>query len=172
MGKTVMAASVDSIVKVMKDDATCADWVRGCVRAQSLEGESFNEAYQYGINDLPWPADDRDYVNKVSTNNNADTGDVTISLAAVEGFVPLSDNVRLTKMNIEYILSPISENETSVIWVQHTEPGGNIPGWLVNMLLIDIPFYSLTRLEEVAKRPEYSSAQFMYDSDHHITGIK
>jgi len=172
MGKTVMSASVSSIVKVMKTDATCVDWVQGCISARDVEGSTFREAMQYGINHLPWPADDRDYVNQVSTVNNIETDEIIISLEAVKGHVPISDNVRLTKMNIRYYLSPISNNKTEVIWVQHTEPGGNIPDWLVNMLLIDIPFYSLTRLEDVAQKPEYSSAEFLYNEDRQIVGFK
>jgi len=172
MGKKVMSASVSSILKVMKDVNTCGEWIRGCIKAIDLEGSTFEETYQYGINDLPWPANDRDFVNQIITSNNPETGDVTISLKAVEGRIPLSDNVRLKKMYIQYTLSPISENETSVTWVQHTEPGGNIPNWLVNMLLIDIPYYSLTRLEGMAKKPEYRSAQIIHDKDRYIRNVK
>lgn len=172
MGQTVMSASVSSIVKVMKDAETCADWVQGCVNAKTLDGETFNEGIQYGINDLPWPADDRDYVNRVFTIDNIDTGEISISLEAVEGYIPLTDNVRLEKMTIHYFLSPISPTETKVTWVQHTEPGGYIPDWLVNMLLIDIPFYSLTRLEEVANKPGYRSAQFVYGDNRQILRVE
>lgn len=171
MGKTVMSASVSSILKVMKDETTCAEWVQGCVNAKTLEGETFNSSLQYGINDLPWPADDRDYVNRVTTVDNIDTGEITVSLDAVEGHIPLTDNVRLENMTIRYFLSPINQTETNVIWVQHTEPSGHIPDWLVNMLLIDIPFYSLTRLEEVANKPDYRSAKFVYGEDRKILRI-
>ena len=172
MGKMEMNASVSSIVKVMQDDDTCVDWVQGCISARGVNESTFRESIQYGVNHLPWPADDRDYVNTVSTRDNAETGEIIISLEAVAGHVPISDNVRLTKMNIRYYLLPISDKKTEVIWVQHTEPGGNIPDWLVNMLLIDIPFYSLTRLEAVAQKPEYSSAEFIYNEDRHIEGFK
>ncbi|UZE97527.1 START domain-containing protein [Alkalimarinus alittae] len=172
MGKTVMSASVSSILKVMKDESTCADWVRGCVNARTLEGETFNTAFQYGINDLPWPADDRDYVNRVVTIDDADTGEIKIILDAVTGHIPKTDNVRLEKMTIRYYLSPITPTETNVIWVQHTEPGGHIPDWLVNMLMIDIPFYSLTRLEQVANTPSYRTARFIYGEDRKIINIE
>ncbi len=172
MGKMEMNASVSSIVKVMQDDDTCVDWVQGCLSARGVNGSTFRDAIQYGVNHLPWPADDRDYVNIVSTRDNTETGEIIISLEAVTGHVPISDNVRLTKMNIRYYLLPLSDNKTEVTWVQHTEPGGNIPDWLVNMLLIDIPFYSLTRLEAVAQKPEYSSAEFIYNEERHIEGFK
>lgn len=172
MGKTVMSASLSSILKVMKDESTCADWVQGCINAETLEGESFNDSVQYGVNDLPWPADDRDYVNRVYIEDNIETGEITVSLDAVEGHVPVTDNVRLEKMTIRYFLTPVNQTETNVIWVQHTEPSGHIPDWLVNMLLIDIPFYSLTRLEEVANRPENRSAKFVYGEGRKILRIE
>ena len=173
MGKMKMNASVSSIVKVMQDDDTCVDWVQGCISARGVNEATFREAIQYGINHLPWPADDRDYVNIVSTRDNTETGEIIISLEAVTGHVPLlENNVRLTEMTIRYYLLPTSDNTTEVIWVQHTEPGGNIPGWLVNMLLLDIPFYSLTRLEAVAQKPEYSSVEFIYNEERQIVGFK
>lgn len=172
MGKTVMSASMSSILKALKDETTCADWVQGCVKARTLEGGTFNSALQYGINDLPWPADDRDYVNQITTVDNIDTGEIVVTLNAVEGHIPVTDNVRLQNMTIRYFLSPINQTETNVIWVQHTEPGGHIPGWLVNMLLLDIPFYSLTRLEELANKPDYRSAKFIYGEDRKILGIE
>ena len=172
MGRMEMNASVSSIVKVMKSEETCVDWVEGCINAQDLDGGTFKQSFQYGVNHLPWPADDRDYVNEAITVHDKETGDIVITLKAVEGHVPVEDYVRLTKMNIRYYLSPISENKTKVIWVQHTEPGGYIPDWLVNMLLIDIPFYSLTRLEAVAQKPEYKSVEFLYGEDGHAEGFK
>lgn len=171
MGKMVMSASTSSILKVMKDESTCSEWVRGCVSARTLEGETFNNAFQYGINDLPWPANDRDYVNQVVTVDNPDTGEVKIILDAVTGHIPKTDNVRLEKMTIRYYLTPVNPFETSVTWVQHTEPGGHIPDWLVNMLMVDIPFYSLTRLEQVANTQEYRTAQFVYGEDGKIINI-
>ncbi len=172
MGKTVMSASLSSIIKVLQADESCKDWVEGCVEARTLEGGRFDEFFQYGINHLPWPADNRDYVTRISTREKPETGEVMVSLDAVEGHIPLADSVRITNMTIRYLLSPLSERETAVTWVQHTEPGGYIPDWLVNMLLIDIPFYSLTRLEQVANQPGYRGAEFVYDNNQRIIDVK
>ncbi|WP_051085249.1 START domain-containing protein [Hahella ganghwensis] len=172
MGKAVMSASMSSILKVMQEAETCVEWVEGCAHAQTLEGGGFREFYQYAVNNLPWPANDRDYVIKVQANDDPDTGIVEISLQAVEGLVPETRNTRLKNMDIRYTLNPLDDEHTAITWVQHTEPGGFIPGWLVNMLLLDIPYYSLTRLEQVANRPEYRTAKFVYNEQNEIVGFE
>ncbi len=172
MGRATISASMSSILKVMQEAETCVDWVEGCSEAITLEGGEFKEFYQYAVNNLPWPASDRDYVIKVQANDNPQTGIVEIYLQAVEGLVPETRNIRLKKMDIRYILAPIDDHRTDVTWVQHTEPAGFIPGWLVNMLLLDIPYHSLTRLEQVANRPKYRSARFVYNEQHQIIGFE
>ena len=54
----------------------------------------------------------------------------------------------------------MSEDRTEVVWTQHTEPGGFIPG-LVNLLLVDIPHQSLMHLESVANRLPYRTARLI-----------
>ena len=172
MGKTVMSASASSILKAMQTDATCVEWIEGCVRAETLEGALFDNFYQYGVNHLPWPANDRDYVIHITTSATPNNELIKLRLDAVEGIVPKTGNVRLTKMNIRYYLTPIDSSTTEMVWVQHTEPGGYIPGWLVNMLLLDIPFRSLTKLEQVANLPDYREVEFVYDADRNIVGFE
>jgi hypothetical protein len=171
-GRTIISASASSILKVMKDAAACKDWIWGCTYASNIKEINFDEFYRYGVNHLPWPANDRDYVNHIKTMQDSVSGNFIVTIKATEGHIPPTKNVRLQKMDIEYILGPLSEFETEVTWTQHTEPGGYIPDWLVNMLLIDIPYYSLTRLEDVASSAKYRSARFVYDAKHQIIGVE
>jgi len=39
------------------------------------------------------------------------------------------------------------------------DPGGYIPAWIANIVLKDIPYFTLEKLRRVVDRPEYDSWQ-------------
>ena len=59
-----------------------------------------------------------------------------------------------------------------MVWLQHTEPGGVLPSWLVNNLLVDIPYKSLKTLESVAQQEQYQNGSITYDDKGVITGVE
>ena len=59
-----------------------------------------------------------------------------------------------------------------MVWLQHTDPAGALPSWLVNALIVDIPFNSMKALERIAKEPKYANGQILYDAQGQITGVK
>src|SRR5690606_41752509 len=94
--------------------------------------ESFRKRYAYAVNDLPWPVQDRDYVLEINTSNDATTGEFSMSMYAVSDKRPEeSKYVRVTVAETHYFFRPQGEDKTEMTWLQHTEPGGSIPSWLV-----------------------------------------
>lgn len=159
-GEYIMQASMGSIMAAMADPITCKEWVHGCAKVENLGSDNPEEFFQYGVNDLPWPAKDRDYIIR-STHTVSDNDELLIELTAQPTTLPESDSyVRLTHMLIHYQIKALDDDSTHVVWTQHTEPNGLIPSWMVNMLLVDIPFYSLTRLEDLAQSDEYKNEPF------------
>ncbi|PID42755.1 MAG: lipid-binding protein [Proteobacteria bacterium] len=166
-------APVDSVMAVMAAPNSCVEWVHGCIISYGLDAESFNKRYAYSVNDLPWPVTDRDYVLLISTWNEPDTNRIWMEMHAVKDKKTVNeDYVRVTTANTIYLFEPTDHNTTKMTWLQHTEPGGALPGWLVNALLIDIPFNSLKKLEEVANRDNYKRAKILTDDQGQITGVK
>lgn len=58
-----------------------------------------------------------------------------------------------------------------MVWVQHTDPNGALPGWLVNSLLVDIPVQSMEELERVANSERYQGYRLIYDEQGQLTGV-
>ncbi len=48
---------------------------------------------------------------------------------------------------------------------QHTDPGGNLPGWLVNQFVKNTPYQSLKKLAEKANEEQYKHAKLIYNID-------
>src|SRR5690606_12732637 len=132
-------ASIDEIMAVMSDPTSCTQWVHNCVESWGFDDEQFWKRYAYSVNDLPWPVTDRDYVLEINTSKAADSDTIVMDLYAVDKKIePNKDYVRVRQQETHYHIKPVGEERTEITWLQHTEPGGAIPGWLVNALIVDI----------------------------------
>jgi hypothetical protein len=171
--ETLLNVPLKDVMAVMAQPGSCVEWVHGCVESWGLKEESFNKRYAYSVNDLPWPVRDRDYVLEINTSNDPAQNTIMMDMYAVTDEMPPKDGlVRVSRQETHYILTSVGENQTRMIWLQHTDPAGALPSWLVNALIVDIPFKSMKALEQVAKSPKYTNSEIIYDDSGKITGVK
>lgn len=177
---TVLDAPLSNVMAVMADPRSCVDWVHGCAHSEGLEQKSFNDRSAYSVNDLPWPAQDRDYVLRIRTHTKA--------RASVEGQTPpvivmelratpdqhqgTGGKVRVEHSDTLYEFYDYGNGKTHMTWIQHTEPNGALPSWLVNSLAIDIPFNSLKRLEALANSTAYRRQDLVFDAQGQLVDVR
>ena len=164
-GVTNINSSLDSIVAVLDDTEACPKWVHNCKDPVKLSEISFNEGYIYQVIDFPFPVKDRDLILHSVMTQNADTKQVTIRLVAVPDYIPETKNVRIKRSDGFYLLKLLPDGSIEVTWQHHTEPGGGIPKWLVNSLLVDTPFKTLRNLRQIVKEEKYQRARLKYSSE-------
>lgn len=168
----MMDVPIENLMAVMIDPTSCMAWVHGCTEAYAIGEGSFEDRYAYSINDMPWPVTDRDYVLHIVTEGNSDNGEVVMHLNAVpDQREEFDDFVRVDSSDTLYRFIPEGE-QTQMIWVQHTDPNGALPGWLVNSLLVDIPVKSLESLEQVAHESKYQDHVLEYNEQGQLTGVR
>ncbi|MCP5162838.1 MAG: START domain-containing protein [Hahellaceae bacterium] len=169
----ILNAPFTNIMAVMANPLSCLEWVHGCSKVYGFDENSFIDRYAYSVNDLPWPFKDRDYILKVEITSDPATQEINMHMVAANDKIPANDDyVRVTIAETSYLISPVNESQTKVIWLQHTDPGGVLPGWLVNTLVVDIPVKSLQALEKVAHMEKYQNAEIIYDEQGHIQAVK
>jgi len=71
----------------------------------------------------------------------------------------LPGRVRLVDTEISWRLVPEADGAITAINEAHVDPGSGIPGWLVNMMLIDRPFRTMQGLRREVNRPQYADAE-------------
>lgn len=168
----VLNAPLSSLMAVMNTPDSCMEWVHNCMAASNLEVKSFNERIAYSINDLPWPFTDRDYILTIKTWHDLDSDEIVMSLNATDGVKPAYDNyVRVRHTDTLYRFKAIDATHTRITWIQHTEPNGALPSWLVNTLVIDIPYISMRKLAITALKPRYQGFEIQYDAQGEIIGV-
>ncbi len=166
-------APLENIMAVMSNPGSCMEWVHNCIESWGFEELSYNKRYAYSVNDLPWPVKDRDYVIEIVTDRNNSTGEIEMHIMAVQDKMPeKKDYVRVNIQETHYFFKAIDAKRTQMTWIQHTEPGGAIPSWLVNALIVDIPYKSMRSLEQVAHWPKYSNAEILIDGSGQINGVE
>ena len=71
-----------------------------------------------------------------------------------------------------YILEPLQNNMTRVIWVQHTNPGGDIPSWLINLMIQEMPYKTLLALKEKVFEDKYQRTRLIITPEGKMLGLQ
>jgi ribosome-associated toxin RatA of RatAB toxin-antitoxin module len=75
---------------------------------------------------------------------------------------PQQGLVRIKNMTGKWQLTPVENNKVKVVYEMNIDPGGKIPKWLVNAMLVDIPFNTLQKLRSIVKEAKYVNANLNY----------
>jgi len=165
-GETVVEGSIDALVAVLYDTPSAPAWLHQCSFGMTLEEVSFEENYVFQIYDLPFPASNREVI--LHAHLSLSEGSALLDTREANGFcdsqpvgrcryVKEVDLTRIEKSRGRYLFVTEENNRTRVVWQQYIEPGGYLPDWLLNALIVDLPFNSLSRLRELVKTEKYRS---------------
>lgn len=143
-------ASTDEVVEVLKNADDYTKWY-GYTNTSALLKQEGDTQFNYVETVFPWPYSNRDMVYRMSVSASAQ-GVVKILLKGIPDYLPEKQGiVRMKKAEGYILLQPIDE-KTEVTYVFHSEPGDNIPPWLANNSIGELPFRTLSglrkRLEE------------------------
>lgn len=167
----VLDAPLENLMAVMINPGSCVEWVHNCSESYAFGQGDFHDRFAYSVNDMPWPVTDRDYVLHIRTRGEEASGEVIMDLNATpDQRAESQSRVRVDRSDTFYRFTPQGD-QTRMVWIQHTDPNGALPGWLVNSLLVDIPIRSMKALERVANLPKYQGYQLVYDSAGHLVNV-
>ena len=158
-----LKAKAAHAVALLQDNAACSQWVHRCVSSEVIEAVSNTERYFHQITSLPFPARSRDAVFHGSIHYEPDQR-ITIIVTSAHDRLPTMKHVRITEAHGFYHIDPISEDSIRLTWQLYVDPAGALPAFLVNSLVTDLPFQSLSAFRELVKQPPYNQATFLYDA--------
>lgn len=182
-GEVRIKARLGSLLAVMDDTAACPEWLHNCADPILLKKISFTERYNFQISKMPLFITNRgmifhtvlsqDASSKVITMNMTSSPDYCNSIQSESClYIQNIQFVPVTRSTGSYKFIPEADGWTKVIWQQHIDPGGSLPGWLVNSLLLDLPYNTLGKLREIVRNHKYKGARLVYGQDGIATGFK
>lgn len=154
---------LSAMVALVEDTDACADWVDRCVESYLHERISQTEAHIYTHSNLPFPVKDRDMVAIMKWTQDSSTLEVIMESEATTGVMDeVRGRVRLIDGEVSWHFKPLGSGRVEVTNHAHIDPNGPLPGWLVNLLLVDTPFETLKSfIAEIAK-PKYNNANIAF----------
>lgn len=146
---TTFEASLSTIVSVLTNVNDYPKWVYGAMESNVINRISANEMYYYNKLDFPWPLSDRDIV--IHTHIKQDPKSKTVISISEANPTLLStkkDLIRMKEFNSQWTFTLIG-NKVLGEYKFKSNPGGNIPPWMINLALDEGPVRTIENFKKV-----------------------
>lgn len=112
---------------------------------------------------LPWPVNDRDAPLRLEMWQSEADHSLIVRYYYEDDFIPVSeDYVRMPEMRGQITFEPLTPPVVRMTFEVVVDPGGYIPAWLANMILRDIPFFSMRRYRRVVNDDRFKGIEHDY----------
>ncbi|MFN7119501.1 MAG: START domain-containing protein [Saprospiraceae bacterium] len=164
--KCTVEATLSSIVAIINDVESAPAWVYACTEARLLDQVSHTEAITYGKIEFPFPMQNRDFITRTKLRQDQRTGEVTILMSNLPDYLPKTRKyIRIPKLAVQWQLRPLSANHVEIHYVMASDPGGNIPTWLINKVIDKGPIQSMQAFKKLLQQPKYQNVELSYIKD-------
>jgi len=160
---TTFNAPINSIISALTDVDSYPSWVYGALESRVVKRISTSEMMYYNKLDFPWPLTDRDILIHTRIIKEGDMV-YSVSEAKSDELSPSNDLVRITRFKSKWAFKPIG-NRVQAEYVFSSDPGGNIPVWMINLALDQGPLKTIQNFKKLMAKP-------IYRSTAEITNIK
>ncbi len=160
---TSLKTTLSGLVHLLSEVDNYPSWGYKVVEARLLKRVSDTEMFYYSRLDFPWPLADRDMVMHTTLRQDPTTHRIISTSTAVPNYVPVvADVVRITEARTQWTLVPGSGGWLYVEYYLHSNPGGNIPDWVVNMAIDVGPRETIKGLRNLLPQTRYQAANLEY----------
>lgn len=149
-------ATPAQVAAVLLDIKSYPEWVYKIKSASIIKQTSATDLFYYAEIDIPWPAQNRDFVAHVTATQDAETKVITVNAPSAPDMVPEKpDLTRVKKTSGKWILTPDGATKTKVTYYLNLEPDGGAPAWIINLFVSDGPMQSFKKLKDQVQKPAY-----------------
>ena len=158
-GTTKVKSNLSAFLGLLSDAKACPKWIHQCKSSKVLKTISQTERINYNITDLPFPVTDRDVVIHSKVSQDPKTKIVTVRLTGKKSYKKeVGGLVRVEKLSGYWRFKPLGNGFVQVTYQVHSEPGGSLPGWLINSGVVDMPYETLRKMKKLL--PSYQGSKF------------
>lgn len=149
---TEFNASAESLIAQLQNINNYVNWVYGNKRSGIIKKISNNDIIYFTEAHLPWPIQDRDLVIELNIKPANAIEPLTITAKSIDGILPPKKHfIRVPYSLATWRVTPIPGNKIKIDYTFSIDPGGSIPGWLVNMTIAKGPYESFLKLGDILK---------------------
>jgi len=159
----IAETSLTALAALLLDSDAAPEWMHQCEKFEVIEQRNPQHAVVYFINAAPWPVSDRDAIISSIMSQDPETLTLRVDVKALVDRLPKNDGyVRISSMTGFWSFSLLSDGKVKVVYQAHAEPGGSLPSWLANSVVVDTPYNTLRNMLEMLKLEKYQQADISF----------
>ena len=154
-----LAARQESVLALLLDIAATDKWIPQTKTWHYLRRPSATECVYYSELNMPWPVWNRDFVVHLKAWQQPGSKVTTVDANVVGGEVPEKEGiVRVTVSTVKWVLYPLQNGHTQLVYQLHTDPGGSLPVWVVNYFAKQAAIDIIQKMRTLVQQPPYKNA--------------
>ncbi len=155
---TSIESTMERVKAILSDVENYKAWVYKCVSSERIKTANNNDFHYYVETSLPYPFSNRDLSVHSVQWLNSETGVYHSHSVAASAEVPEKKGVvRIGEFESSWVVTPKLDGTISIVYTAMANPGGEIPTWLVNMVITKGPLETMQKFTELARRIPVSS---------------
>jgi hypothetical protein len=157
-GETVLDYPMEKVFTVFYDIHRQKEWVNRLKHAEIVQMKSFANRVVYTQGELPWPADDRDFLMNNTCFYQKEKKQLNCDMASIEDpkFPANKDSVHVRAIVLAggFQLNDLGNNKTKIMVYIHGDPKGSIPTFIVNIIQSNWPKESISNLKKQLEKSD------------------
>lgn len=163
---TSIKTKMSGLLHLFNEVERYPQWGYKVMESRLIERISDTEMIYYSRFDFPWPMSDRDVIMHSTLTQDPVTKVVTTVSTAEPWHVPRKkDVVRITEASTSWKLYPNDSGWLYVEYYIYSDPGGNLPDWLVNLAVDVGPLETVKAIRKILNEPEYQRVKLAHIID-------
>lgn len=160
---TTVKSSLSALMTLFYDLEAAPQWIDRCSRVVALRrNDDLREYVLLMETDIPWPVSDRDAV--IVGRWWQDPKTLALNLrgeGAVPGLYPENPSfVRSKAVRSYWTFRPVGNGMVEVSTEGYADPSGNLPPWVVNIVIQESPYNTLVNIRNIIRKDKYQKAVF------------
>lgn len=142
----------EEVIRHFRDVPNHKNWMHRVTHSELIRSSNENEFTVYYVATAPWPITDRDIVAHYLITKDKE-GNYLITGEARPDLVPRQPGkIRVPKFSASWEITAQKNGLTRIVYLSATDPGGNVPEWLVNTSVTDVPYETVAALRALVEK--------------------
>lgn len=149
-------AAPEALLAVLRDTARHREWLPKSREVRVLARSGVDDELVYTRLESPWPVQDRELITRSHVSRRADCGLTLQVWAEPDALRERPGLVRIRVSRGRWEALPQADGTTLIRLESYTDPGNNLPGWIVNPIATKAAlasFQAIRRLMEASPQP-------------------
>lgn len=151
--KGIVKGNIEKYLALFREVGEMKKWSPKIIEKTVIKEVSDIEAITYQVDDIPWPAQDRDLIlnNKLFLDKEEKTLKVLLHSVEDPAYPPKDAYIRARVNWAVFSIRPQTKDTTHIDFMIHADPKGEIPAWIVNQIQRKWPLKFLKNSENAVQ---------------------